>query len=207
MKWTQASEILNECEQALRKLVVEAANEGSYSDVRRLADLARAIAALAADIAPGEAIAPHRESPLIGDVSVTRSNRAELQGRRPNRRATDYPKFFRRGDELVKVGWSKKERREYSHRAPRHAIDAVVAAVRKLGANGKVFTGDKLLPLEDPSDGSRMGDYQAYVALAWLKHLGIVKQHGRKSGYSLATDKHIDSLITATWLELTEWLS
>jgi len=42
------------------------------------------------------------------------------------------------------------------------------------------------------------------VALAWLKHLGIAKQHGRKSGYTLVPDKQVDSITTAAWAELKE---
>jgi len=34
-------------------------------------------------------------------------------------------------------------------------------------------------------------------ALAWLKALHIVQQHGRKSGYSLVPDKQMDSITAA----------
>ncbi len=49
----------------------------------------------------------------------TRRVRNRRSSHHPARRrpADDYPRFFRRGDELVKVGWSKKDRREYNHRA------------------------------------------------------------------------------------------
>ena len=69
----------------------------------------------------------------------------------------------------------------------------------------RAFTGDKLLPLKDPTDGSRLADYQAYVALAWLSLFGIVEQHGRKAGYTLVTDKPIESTITVAWPDLAEW--
>jgi hypothetical protein len=77
--------------------------------------------------------------------------------------------------------------------------------VKQIGAKGHVFTGDKLLPLKDPADGSRVPDYQAYVALAWLKELGIVKQLGRKSGYKLAAEQQAEATITTAWAALEEW--
>jgi len=43
------------------------------------------------------------------------------------------------------------------------------------------------------------------VALPSPPHLGIVKQHGRKSGYSLVPEMQIDSITTAAWAELTQW--
>jgi hypothetical protein len=104
----------------------------------------------------------------------------------------------------MKVGWSKKERKEYNHRAPREAVDALAVAVRQIGAKGRLFNGDALLPLKDQG-GSVVPDYQAYVALAWLKHLGLVEQRGRRAGYTLVPSKQIDSTITAAWPQLAEW--
>lgn len=211
MKWNEALRKVEACESDIRKLLADAATQGDYATVLRIADLAKALAALAAEGRGASAAAP---------MSVATAPRTGRPGRDDNRAtsapppgtsrksrlpAETYPKFFRRGDDLVKVAWSKTDRREYNHRAPRCAIDAVVAAVRHLGANGRIFTGDKLLPLKDPADGARLADYQAYVALAWLRHLGIVEQHGRKSGYTLVPDKQIDSIITAAWPGLTEW--
>jgi hypothetical protein len=206
MKWNEAIHLLEECEQGLRKLVAEAVGEGDYASVLRIADLAKAIAALAAE---------GRSTPLpsaappaginVGNVNHAVPVGATTAGGRKLRAADVYPKFFRRGDELVKVGWSKNDRKEYNHRAPRVAIDAVAAAVRQIGAKGKLFNGDGLLPLKNLTDGTAIPNYQAYVALAWLKHLGVVEQHGRRGGYTLALEKQIDTTITAAWPDLAEW--
>jgi len=200
MKWNDATALLEECERGLRKLVSQAADEGDYPAVQRIAGVAKAVSALAAEgrtLQPADAAAApwHLQTPASSSPAARKS--------RPP--ADIYPQFFRRGDELVKVGWSKKDRKQYSHRAPRRAVDAVAAALRRIGGKGQLFTGDKLLPLKDATDGSPLADYQAYVALAWLKHLGIVKQHGRKSGYTLVPDKQVDSITTAAWAELKEW--
>ena len=198
MKWTEAVKAIERCEAELRDLMGQAAAERDYASVLRIAEWARALAAMAAE-GTGAALArspaadrPANPSPQFGASGARRAPGA-------------YPRFYRRDDELVKVGWSKKDRREYHHRAARRAVDVVAAAVRQLGARGGMFTGDKLLPLKDPADGSRIADYQVYVALAWLRHLGIVRQHGRKSGYSLVADKPIDSILTDAWAKLEEW--
>jgi hypothetical protein len=204
MKWNEAQAKLGECEADLRRLLAEAAGAGDYASVMRITDWARAVAALVAEGGPLPVMGSGAANAAPAKSGATAAP-APSGGRKARGKADEYPRFYRRGDELVKVGWSRKERKEYNHRAGRRAIDAVGAAVRQLGAKGRMFTGDKLLPLHDPADGSRIADYQAYVALAWLKHLGIVEQHGRKAGYTLVPDKQIDSIVTAAWPELAEW--
>lgn len=213
MKCNEATRLLDECERELRKLVAEAASEGDYPSVLRITDWAKAVAALAAE---GHSAKPLSTATLADATTAGRAKggtnaSSELEiappsGVRKLRRTSDaYPKFFRRGNELVKVGWSKKDRKEYNHRAPRQAVDAVGFAVRQIGAKGKLFNGEALLPLKDPTDGAAVPGYQAYVALAWLRHLGLVEQRGRRGGYTLAREKQIDSTITAAWPILPEW--
>jgi hypothetical protein len=210
MKWNEAIGVLAECEKNLRRLVAEAVTEGDYTSVVRITDLAKAIAALGAEGRDDRARVADSSSEFAKTAAAAThgampgANGRSGRGRR-GRGSDEYPKFFRRGDELLKVGWSKKDRKEYNHRAPRQAIDAVAVAVRLAGAKGKLFNGDALLPLKDPSSGAAVPDYQAYVALAWLKHLGVVEQRGRRAGYTLVPSKQIDSTITAAWPDLAQW--
>lgn len=212
MKATEAVGLLQACEQELRRLLAEAAAEGDYASVQRIADWAKALAALGAEAREGEVSSqPSSYGSSNGAgvhppamTSSRASDAAPVTGRRV-RSQDAYPKFFRRGDELVKVGWSKKERKEYSHRAPRKAVDAVAAAVKQVGARGKLFNGDALIPLKDPSDGAPLPDYQVYVALAWLTNMGVLEQRGRRAGYALVPQKQVDSTITAAWPGLPEW--
>ena len=207
MKSKEAARLLDECEQNLRRLVAEAAGSGDYSDVLRITDWAKGVAALAAEARTGgagagaEAVAAQQS--LQGPRHSPLPRAAGTNGRVHVR--DTYPKFFRRGDELIKVGWSKKERKEYSHRAPRRAVDAVAAAVKQAGARGKLFTGDTLIPLKDPSDGAALPDYQVYVSLSWLTNLGVLEQRGRRAGYAVVPHKQIDSTITAAWPALEAW--
>jgi hypothetical protein len=208
MKWKESLLLLETCEQGLRKLLADAAGTGDYVAVSRIADLAKAVAALAAE--------GHSAQPTITAASVTPPKIGSARpggqmgmptaGERRSRSSSDtYPKFFRRGDELVKVGWSKNDRKEYNHRAPRGVVDAVAAAIKQIGAKGRLFTGDEMLPLKDLTRGKSIPDYQAYVALAWLKDLGVVEQHGRRAGYSLVEEAPISGTIAASWPELAGW--
>jgi hypothetical protein len=103
----------------------------------------------------------------------------------------------------VKVGWSKTERAEYEHKAPRRVIDALAAAIARRSGNGKLFTAEELFPLNDPQDASEIPAYQAYVALAWLKSAALVKQHGRR-GYSTKKGANVTDGASALWAGLPE---
>jgi len=196
MKGDPATRVLRDCEKSLRSLLSAAAVAGEYAEVQKLAELAQAVGALAAEHEPIS------ESPKA--VSS-----AESPGKLPVRTVKpakeEFPQFFRRGGELVKVGWSKKEKRKYAHRAPQRVLQATSAAVRQVGSKGRSFTGDALLPLKDSDSGDTLPSYQVYVALAWMKQLGLVKSIGQRGGYTLAAEKNLDATLTAAWPELKEW--
>jgi len=111
----------------------------------------------------------------------------------------EYPRFMRRGDELVKIGWSKSDRTEYQHRAPRHAVDAVVTRINDLAAMGEAFPSEKISPLKDTQTGGVFPTYQIFVALGWLRKLGLVKQEGRKSGYTIRRDRSLVEEVALAW--------
>ena len=194
MNWKETTRLLEDCEQGLQRLIAEAIREGDYPGVQRATEFAKTVSTMVSEV---RAAAAPPAALGAGNLAG-----AERKGR-PT--ASDYPKFFRRGEELVKIGWSKKERAEYNHRAPRQAVDATAAAVQKVGAKLKVFNGGALFPLKNAATAEDVPDYQGYLALAWLTHLGVVKQHGRRSGYSLAKDGQIGDSINSAWAALPEW--
>ncbi|MEX0775327.1 MAG: hypothetical protein WD042_06385 [Phycisphaeraceae bacterium] len=184
----------------MRKLVAQAAESGDYAAIRRLAGWAETVHAMIIEATTGTTASSAHPAPAI----AARSSGTRIASLREK----PYPHFFRRGDELIKVGWSKSEGKEYHHRAPRRAVDALLAAITQAGARGHVFTSDDILPLKPSpaSDGTdTIPDYQAYVALAWLRDLSLVEQHGRKGGYTLTPTKQPQPTITAAWGELSEW--
>jgi hypothetical protein len=100
------------------------------------------------------------------------------------RRPRGYPRFEREGDKLVKIGWSKKSREEYEHRAPR---DAVVAFAQHLGesvSDGQVFAVEDLMPVRAVNGDDEIPAYQVYLTLKWLQDIGAVEKQGR-DGYVL----------------------
>jgi hypothetical protein len=95
----------------------------------------------------------------------------------------------------VKVAWSKKDRAEYEHRAPRRIVSVLLDAIRHKKGEGAVFESQDILPLMDA--GREVPSYQAYLAMAWLREEGIIAKNGR-NGYilkpSTATMERIDEL-------------
>ncbi len=195
MKWQKALDLLHDCEEGLRKLGAEAFAEGDYLSVNRIRDAATLVASLAGDTPTSPAPSPATQK--------TSAPKTQPHAGKPQKRTDVYPKFFRRGDELVKVGWSKKERKEYNHRAPRAAVDATAAVVGRVGANGRLFNGDALLPLKN-TNGETIPDYQVYVALAWFKELDVIEQRGIRAGYTTRPTP-LSPAINSAWATLDEW--
>jgi hypothetical protein len=44
-----------------------------------------------------------------------------------------------------------------------------------------------------------------FVALAWLRRLGLIHQPGRKSNYSLVQGIPLDATVEAAWKALEAW--
>lgn len=221
----QAIEALAEAERRLRDLVGQAAAVGEYDAVGQIAEAARTMGAIArtwrngdlsarpvsggtaamnAAAQPGASIEPgEAPAPPAGPAGTRR------RGRRPARQSKrapargEYPKFFRRGDQLIKIGWSRKGRREYEHKAPRPVVDALAAAISRRAGGGRLFTSDQVMPLKDPATAEELPGYQAYVALAWFKSAGLVKQHGR-SGYSVKNGNGLAEAVRSSWQKLPE---
>ena len=109
----------------------------------------------------------------------------------------DYPRFERDGDKLVKLGWSKKQKSQYEHRAPHAAVLAFGRHVANHFGEGEVFAMESLLPVPDES-GEEVPGYQAYLTLAWLKHVGAVEKKGR-DGYVLRDGSLADGGLDRLW--------
>jgi len=213
----QAGQALASAEQRLRELVGAAAASGDYAAAERIMAWARALADLTAECATPEGSTKVARGQSVAAGATPGNGRPQkntplsLPGRgagvRGKARRTppkgEYPRFFRRGDFLVKIGWSKKERQEYEHKAPRRVIDALAAAIARQAGNGKLFTAEELFPLKDPQDGSEVPGYQAYVALAWLKATGLVKAHGRR-GYTTKVGAHVPNSVPTAWQSVSD---
>ena len=196
----QAIQVLSKTEGDLRTLVREAAAEGDYADVVQLASWAKAVAQLL-----GPEPSPKSTSPVlaIGRAEATPTNSPKSAAHAHKRaQSTGYPRFYRDGDRLVRVAWSKRERKEYEHRAPWSVLSALVKAVSQMGTKGRLFTTEQLLPLMN-DHGEHIPDYQAYLVLSLVRHVGLVDQHGRR-GYSVPKPTDLITASERIWKNLPE---
>jgi len=200
----QAIELIRGCEERLRTLVGEAAAVGYYESVMRLTSWAKSVAALAA-IPQGSSQAaiatPSNLGARSGDEDRRRLPMASRRQKASERRSSakrGYPRFFRRGNELVKAGWSKRAREEYQHKVPGRVLPVVAEAISRAGSNGTLIGTDQFLPLTDPETKLELPEYQVYVVLGWLRSVGLVTKHGRQ-GYAVAQPIELVTAVRSRW--------
>lgn len=198
---TRALKVISKAEAELRLLIETAARSGDYREVRSLAKLAEALAGLrgpedpAGTVSAGRGAEPSnargpRQSPTARRRRVTR--RASLAAAR-NRSANEteveaagYPRFVRDDEKLVKIGWSDRDQSTYEHRAPIESVLSVVARIGSLGADGRPFRMDEVLPLN--GSAGEVPSYQAYLALAWLRSHNLVDRAGKTTYLVTSSD-------------------
>jgi len=178
--------ILHDAERSLRDLIQKRLSEQRYNDVANIARLADGLSQLTQR---GGAIAtpPAREQSEVDPPTRVVARSARLATKAPPRKSKatsskrEYPKFVREGDRLVKIGWSKKGRQEYEHRAPKQAVLAFVMHLGRSVPAGKTFAVDEVLPARD-SSGEELPSYQVYMTIAWLRDREAIEKRGR-DGY------------------------
>ena len=186
--FAEATEALKQAESTLRKIVAKAASAGDYASVVQIASWAKTVH----DISQG---VPSRKA----DTVVANGNRVmvvQAKARTASKETKEeYPKFFRRGDQLVRIAWSKRDRSEYQHKTSQAVLTRISETLANAGKEGRVFSTDDILPIHD-DEGHSVPAYQAYVCIALFKKTGLIDQHGRQ-GYSLTTPdliKAVDSI-------------
>ena len=117
-------------------------------------------------------------------------------------KAGKYPRFERDGGRLIKIGWSKKSREEYEHRASREVAQAFARALWNAMEPGKTFAMEEVLPVRD-SAGDELPDYQSYLSLAWLRSEGAIEKLGR-DGYVLRIQDMDTETFDTLWSHLPE---
>lgn len=200
---TRAAQALRETEASLRDLLSKAAAAGDYAGVVQIASWASMIKELADSCREGKTGAPVVAAGLrktgrsiARAIAATRARASHATSRK------DYPRFFRRGDHLVRVAWSKREKKEYQHKASHAVLEALAGVMAEAGNDGRVFSTDDFLPIND-ADGSHVLSYQAYVCIALLKHTGLIDQHGRQ-GYSIPRLAEFRDAVESLWRNLPQ---
>jgi hypothetical protein len=187
----KVAELLAATEQSLAKFSGEYAASRNYDRASLLLSMASEVGALASKWS--KAIGA---SPTVEDVGLHLApERSQLLKRRGGKKS-EYPKFYRNGDWLVKIGYSKAEG-EYEHKSPKSALFLLADAVLKVGAKGARFSMADLLPL-NTAEGTEIPSYQPYLCLNWLREVGLVQQHGRR-GYSISKASNWLDLVQTGW--------
>ena len=187
-------------EHAVASLVSEAGQEREWDEASTFIEIGRRLRSLVDELSLAPAGSPpspaaDKPFPPASAISVT----PVLP--RVSKKAP-YPQFFKEGEILVKVGWSKSQRSEYEHKSPRRVLVLLVDSLLKAGSKGKRLTMDKVFPLRDTENaGAETPEYQGYVCLAWLRHEGFIEQHGR-SGYSIPKPGGLLKLTADGWERL-----
>lgn len=197
-KLDQVVAAFRECDRTLRAAISAAAPEADPEQLNKLVGWLREVQRVLHDASPSHAPA------LATDATASRSSEPHMKAahakyKSASRIRVKYPLFFRESDgNLVKIGWSKKSRAEYEHKAPRDAMSAVVRTMAEAGKNRRRFVMEKLMPFRDQVSGAPVPDYQAYIVLAWLRSEGVVIQHGRQ-GYTLSNGKVSAEVVDKLW--------
>ena len=170
-------EILESCEAAVRNVIAAAAGDGDYDTVGRGREVALRIRALRSD--HGSTVheqlrwnAPQIAGSLSGSARGFRGSRS-----------LEYPRFEVIDDHLFRYGWSKREKREYSHKAPKSAFDRVVMAMAKIGSGNKgPHTAEAIIEQVNEGSDDPVPNYQVYAVMGFLKAANAIEQQGRE-GY------------------------
>jgi hypothetical protein len=214
---SQAVEIVRQAEDDLRNLLLRAAEQGDYGTASMLAEwakklkdmqngsLGRELNKLALHKSQPEATAElsgattERLGAANGQLADSRRPEA-LQTSKPKTKRTrrEYPKFLRDGEELLKIGWSKRRKGFYRHKAPKRVVLLVTQALQRAAQNGDRFIMDQIFPIRDRESDAEVPTYQAYLSLAWLRKEKLIVQHGRQ-GYSLSSDTDLTDAVEERW--------
>ena len=187
----RVAEILTAAEDKVRKVIADAAESGDYRGV----DYGRRVAVAISEI--GKGLGGAGASSKASDVGADRASgkaKQKTAGRKGRKGA--YPRFEIEGDQLVKIGWSKKQKREYSHKVPKDVFERVVKGMAALARRSSgPFAAEDVIEIVG-SEGESIPSYQTYVVLAFLRDRGCVEQKGRE-GYDIPVG--IENDANALW--------
>lgn len=213
-KLSEGFAVIREAEARIQDLMAAAVRNRQYEHLPELAGLAERLAAIlpvaddsmdgvVKDTATVERISREFPSSVAPKTSANKPRQKTSPSRRnPKAIKGRYPMFSRDDESLVKTGLSQKSGTTYEHRAAKSAIEIIISRIRGVASEeGRPFSAESLSDIGSHSDDSEIPGYQLYLTLAWLKSLGLLKQHGRK-GYSIATPESFEADVEKAWSDL-----
>jgi len=169
--------VLTKAENELQEVIVEAAKAGDYRGV----DAGRAAAVEICNL-KARILKPSSKGELKSESNVSRTKKRVGTKRHVRGK---YPKFEIKNDTLVRIGWSKKERREYTHKVTKRVFYEAVEVMGRLAKGGAgPFTAEQIIEHINSMESETIPSYQVYVVLGLLRQTNCIKQVGRE-GYDI----------------------
>lgn len=194
---SEVLKILRGAEKDLQGVIQDRLRAHCYNEVASIAAVADQVRSLAEGGARPEKV---KATPGSKDTPGQSKTKARVRGR-SRQTASAYPRYERDGDRLVKLGWSKKHREVYEHRANKSAVIAFARTLAGAVVPGEVFRVDSILPVFDSETESNVPEYQIYLAMGWLRHAGAIEKSGR-DGYVLVAGAESPDTVDHHWQSL-----
>jgi hypothetical protein len=193
----RASHLLRDAEAKLRGLVSDAATSGDYASVVQITSWARSLSEMLVRTSP------EKTSIALPSSTASRNGaKGPKQISLSKRGQRNYPLFFRQGDQLVRIAWSKSQKKEYQHKAACGLLKILAKSMAEKGADGRVFATEHFLPIYD-AQNNEIPNYQSYIGISLFKQMGLIDQHGRQ-GYSIPRLADFKDAVDAVWKKLPE---
>ena len=180
----KALEVLKGAEQSLRKLISQAALEQHYDEVAWIVELAKQVS----EVRARNANASPQMTPSANTLEASNTSTSTAAVTKSKRGTTttksgNYPRFRSQDYKLIKTGWSKKNKTEYEHRAPRDAVEKIFGVISQVSKYGS-FDVEAISPPATEGD-ELIPSYQIYLAIGWLRDSGYLEKCGRNE-YAVA---------------------
>lgn len=170
-------EVLTKTENELKEIIVEAAKVGDYRGV----DAGRAAAVEICNL-KARILKPSSKGELKSESNLSRVKKKVATKRHGRGK---YPKFEVKNGTLVRIGWSKKEKREYTHKVSKIMFYETVEVMSRLAQGGTgPFMAEKIIEQANNAKSETIPSYQVYVVLGLLRQTNCIKQVGRE-GYDI----------------------
>lgn len=171
---------LESCETKVQRVIVKAAEGGTYEMVDRAREIAEKISEIRRDSGSLESEEDEQASGNV-DVPAVRG-RLRRRRKKPKQRPK-YPRFETSEKALLRYGWSKKDKAEYNHKVPKEVVEDVLKVMKTLAAGGSgPFMAETIIAAANDGRNEPIPNYQVYAVLSFLRSREDIEQQGR-DGY------------------------
>lgn len=183
----QVLEALKVAEERLQIVIAETARSGAYAVSKAASGIAEEVRRLRDELPPNDDSTTQIDQGAAQSETVCRHTGVRASTHRQVRTKKNYPRFEQKGDFLYRVGWSKKDKAEYAHKASKETYRCVVAAMARVASStSEPISADTIAESIKPEE-DHLSSYQVYVVIGFLKAQNVIEQKGR-AGYRIPAD-------------------